>query len=149
MIRRPPRSTRTDTLFPYTTLFRSWVHFALAAVAAGIIGYVFGQHDLLTSKRAFLPNDMDFVVAWAFLLLCLYASLREWGWVVSLIAVVGLFYGYFGDLMPEGLFYHGGIRLSRLIRSEEHTSELQSLMRISYAVFCLKKKTNKHTNKLY
>src|SRR3546814_20274638 len=115
MIRRPPRSTRTDTLFPYTTLFRSWVHFALAAVAAGIIGYVFGQHDLLTSKRASLPNDMDFVVAWAFLLLCPYASLREWGGVVSLIAVVGLFYGYFGDLMPVGLFYHGGTRLSRLI----------------------------------
>src|SRR3546814_11724238 len=58
---------------------------------------------------------MDFVVAWAFLLLCLYASLREWGWVVSLIAAVGLFYGYFGDLMPEGLFYHGGLRLSSLI----------------------------------
>src|SRR3546814_2352365 len=50
------------------SLASRWVHFALAAVAAGIIGYVFGQHDLLTSKRAFLPNDMDFVVAWAFLL---------------------------------------------------------------------------------
>src|SRR3546814_5589361 len=106
------------------SLASRWVHFALAAVAAGIVWYIFSQHDLLTSKRAFLPNDMDFVVAWAFLLLCLYASLREWGWVVSLIAVVGLFYGFFGDLMPEGLFYHVGIR------SEEQTSELQSLMRI-------------------
>src|SRR3546814_17840798 len=55
------------------SLSSRWVHFALAAVAAGIIGYVFGQHDLLTSKRAFLPQDMDLVVAWAFLLLCLYA----------------------------------------------------------------------------
>src|SRR3546814_19870577 len=97
------------------SLASRWVHFALAAVAAGIVWYIFSQHDLLPSKRAFLPNDMDFVVAWAFLLLCLYASLREWGWVVSMISVVGLFSGYFGDLMPEGLFYHGAILLSRLI----------------------------------
>src|SRR3546814_4697844 len=77
MIRRPPRSTRTDTLFPYTTLFRS--------------------------------EEADAVVA------C-----HE---------QVGIHVGI--DVAP---------RAARAARSEEHTSELQSLMRISYAVFCLKKK---------
>src|SRR3546814_7586130 len=82
MIRRPPRSTRTDTLFPYTTLFRSGLPY------------------------------------------------RNWGWLRD----------------PRGC--PGRRRRSAMAlecplwRSEEHTSELQSLMRISYAVFCLKKKKN-------
>src|SRR3546814_1443841 len=84
MIRRPPRSTRTDTLFPYTTLFRS--DRAGLAVFGRATGDASGRHNSL------LPPD--------------------------------------------------GGRRSRQgdVRSEEHTSELQSLMRISYAVFCLKKK---------
>src|SRR3546814_9889528 len=80
MIRRPPRSTRTDTLFPYTTLFRSH----------------FGNQDspvLHVRQQAYRNDDVEAVV-----------------------------------------------------RSEEHTSELQSLMRISYAVFCLKKTTTKRTS---
>src|SRR3546814_8377670 len=97
MIRRPPRSTRTDTLFPYTTLFRSeQFHEQMRArpvAGRGIVGFM-----------AFL--------------------------------------GMPGRLDQVG---HGMNR--RLgIRSEEHTSELQSLMRISYAVFCLKKK--KKTNQV-
>src|SRR3546814_10796201 len=88
MIRRPPRSTRTDTLFPYTTLFRSPSFFSRPGHR--------GLHTVgLTGYR--------------------YPDPRE----------------YVGQ--PAGS------------RSEEHTSELQSLMRISYAVFCLKKK--KRTNK--
>src|SRR3546814_2618987 len=81
MIRRPPRSTRTDTLFPYTTLFRSFATTDRSRItSAGAAGCEFAT------------------------------GRRRW-------------------------------------RSEEHTSELQSLMRISYAVFCLKKKTkNKHLN---
>src|SRR3546814_3744672 len=78
MIRRPPRSTRTDTLFPYTTLFRSAEH----------------RHKKQTGGRG------------------------QFGHVVIRV-----------DPLPRGAG-----------RSEEHTSELQSLMRISYAVFCLKKK---------
>src|SRR3546814_4640505 len=91
MIRRPPRSTRTDTLFPYTTLFRS----------AG------GDAKLLAR-----PVDK------------LYAPYAH---ILST-----------DDVLPGDL----------LRRSEEHTSELQSLMRISYAVFCLKKKKHPttHTN---
>src|SRR3546814_4423598 len=105
MIRRPPRSTRTDTLFPYTTLFRS----DRAGRARGIVAAA-----LKASQRA---------------------------------AIFGA--------------YHSPLSRSpscHWTRSEEHTSELQSLMRISYAVFCLKKKkisqqtksrTEQHTTTLY
>src|SRR3546814_4398652 len=110
MIRRPPRSTRTDTLFPYTTLFRSSAGIALpAAVAAGSGG-------------------------------CIVRRRRRGG------AFGARLLGRSGGL-GEGRLGQGheqrGIQRStdhRFFRSEEHTSELQSLMRISYAVFCLKKK---------
>src|SRR3546814_4674027 len=85
MIRRPPRSTRTDTLFPYTTLFRSDHQYLVGAAA------VRGAHD----------------------------DQRRRG-----NGAIGQDFG----------------RCGRRSRSEEHTSELQSLMRISYAVFCLKQK---------
>src|SRR3546814_2293364 len=91
MIRRPPRSTRTDTLFPYTTLFRS-------AVGAG-------------RARARSAGD------------------RRRGRLPRRIAGGG-----------TGLPAGPADRLGDHRRSEEHTSELQSLMRISYAVFCLKQK---------
>src|SRR3546814_4179533 len=94
MIRRPPRSTRTDTLFPYTTLFRS---------LGGIGG------------RYFTPIINAPQVA----ILGVSQSALRPTWT--------------GDKVEQR-------------RSEEHTSELQSLMRISYAVFCLKKKIK--TNKL-
>src|SRR3546814_7905649 len=98
MIRRPPRSTRTDTLFPYTTLFRSMAggrrrrpcagRFKASIVCKNEVSVSYGTHGI-----------------------------------------------FIGKVLQ--IFQHG--------RSEEHTSELQSLMRISYAVFCLKKK-NKHIN---
>src|SRR3546814_15819852 len=91
MIRRPPRSTRTDTLFPYTTLFRS----GDAADRRGACGHAEGA--------ALAAVD---------------------GWGCDLFLPIGRW----GGGPAEGW------------RSEEHTSELQSLMRISYAVFCLKKK---------
>src|SRR3546814_4532293 len=106
MIRRPPRSTRTDTLFPYTTLFRS---------ALGVPGDV----DILTSDKVIgrkLGSDVE---------------QRILGHTELYDARLRLHFG-FREMAALGLR-----------RSEEHTSELQSLMRISYAVFCLKKK--KHT----
>src|SRR3546814_10569127 len=93
MIRRPPRSTRTDTLFPYTTLFRS--------------EHRLRNRDMLLGRRRALAAE-------------------------------------------QGIEQTGEVRAAEAAeqqqqrqndRSEEHTSELQSLMRISYAVFCLKKKT--------
>src|SRR3546814_1120347 len=96
--RRPPRSTRTDTLFPYTTLFRS-------AVGVDVVR----------------PDQLDVAVVVA-------------GHQLDVAAVVE-------DAHVAGL----GLRCGHH-RSEEHTSELQSLMRISYAVFCLKKKSKTATS---
>src|SRR3546814_6323929 len=97
MIRRPPRSTRTDTLFPYTTLVRSCesarAEFGLRGCRRRMAILAPGEHRWCESRKEH-PE-------------------------------------------PEG---------KRPDRSEEHTSELQSLMRISYAVFCLKKKKNTHTS---
>src|SRR3546814_2632647 len=99
MIRRPPRSTRTDTLFPYTTLFRSVKDEAVAAFA----------------------DDAG-----------------------AAAQVSGLFKGLERDIVRGQILDTGeridGRDTKTVRRSEEHTSELQSLMRISYAVFCLKKK---------
>src|SRR3546814_2535541 len=95
MIRRPPRSTRTDTLFPYTTLFRSLSNQTCGA----------GDGSL-----------------W----LCRSLTVRSTASVP---------------------FITGTLSVTLFDRSEEHTSELQSLMRISYAVFCLKKKNEiRHGN---
>src|SRR3546814_8241035 len=104
MIRRPPRSTRTDTLFPYTTLFRSHVGHADDVAAPAPIELRLGTGREL---RAFHHH-------------------------------VGA-----GAAQRQPEFPPGRFQRVAQPRSEEHTSELQSLMRISYAVFCLKKKTNK------
>src|SRR3546814_4944491 len=111
MIRRPPRSTRTDTLFPYTTLFRSR--------GAGRVEEA-GQ---LERESVDLDRNHD-------LLLQVLVVHPEAGDVQPQPAVEKL------RLEPDFI----AVRLFGIGRSEEHTSELQSLMRISYAVFCLKKK---------
>src|SRR3546814_5501272 len=107
MIRRPPRSTRTDTLFPYTTLFRSvsfWTR-------------VFSQYSELQSvvHSSQYPNKIFTVL------------------------------DFRGDAttLSDAALARRRSEAEKDARSEEHTSELQSLMRISYAVFCLKKKNKK------
>src|SRR3546814_5354623 len=100
MIRRPPRSTRTDTLFPYTTLFRSKTAPAATGLhrrAGAAMRLLHQRHD---HDRQGVPRRQP---------------------------------------APQPRRHQGSAQR----RSEEHTSELQSLMRISYAVFCLKKKTTK------
>src|SRR3546814_9973927 len=106
MIRRPPRSTRTDTLFPYTTLFR--------AVAVGVLGVAI-LFCALSPLMFVLSHHAAGVIA-----------------VIKVALMVAVL-----SMLLYGI--HSQLRV-RWIRSEEHTSELQSLMRISYAVFCLKKK---------
>src|SRR3546814_5317501 len=103
MIRRPPRSTRTDTLFPYTTLFRSSHDEPLAypGLAHFLEHLLFLGSDGFTGEQRLMP----------FVRTCA------------------------GQLNATTQARH-----TEYFRSEEHTSELQSLMRISYAVFCLKKK---------
>src|SRR3546814_6607524 len=107
MIRRPPRSTRTDTLFPYTTLFRS----------------ALGETDLFVQRLRWLGR-----------------------FGFCLIANRGSHYGQ-GRRRNRLRLLHN-VR-GQICRSEEHTSELQSLMRISYAVFCLKKKKKTTTKDTY
>src|SRR3546814_3254838 len=105
MIRRPPRSTRTDTLFPYTTLFRSQPGYDTALVYVSDHGESLGEDSLYLHgvPRAIAPSQQTQV--------------------------------------PMVMWFSPGF--ARQQRSEEHTSELQSLMRISYAVLCLKKKKKK------
>src|SRR3546814_5777811 len=103
MIRRPPRSTRTDTLFPYTTLFRSLSD---------------EQHRDMVGREADGTKDVNFLHA------------LEHGAEHRVQDDEGSDDDRDEDIAAA---LRGG-------RSEEHTSELQSLMRISYAVFCLKKK---------
>src|SRR3546814_951309 len=103
MIRRPTRSTRTDTLFPYTTLFRSIATWTSDLTARPL------------PRREYTKRD-DYNV--------LIGINRH-------------------TITPNG-WTHEQFN-TKVLRSEEHTSELQSLMRISYAVFCLKKKNNNKT----
>src|SRR3546814_15029886 len=100
MIRRPPRSTRTDTLFPYTTLFRSTNSNCRSSTSATTAPRSIGSRHRSSGSE----NK------------------------VSLETI----------LMIEAVLWKASLR------SEEHTSELQSLMRISYAVFCLKKKKHQY-----
>src|SRR3546814_8230808 len=115
----PPRSTRTDTLFPYPTLFRSF------GISAGLTVI---WYTAMFSGLSFLKGPMKVDDTAAEIIVGSAAAL---GMVFFIIA------GRLSD------------RIGRKKRSEEHTSELQSLMRISYAVFCLKKKTyNKQQKQL-
>src|SRR3546814_1669681 len=126
MRRQPPRSTRTDTLFPFSTLSRSHLIPADQAVACTLLYIGPGQRlpDELPSRCVAL-NDGE-------------ASARQ-------IAVRGGTVGYGYNRNSMAICVPADLCASDLqigFRSEEHTSELQALMRISYAVFCLKKKTN-------
>src|SRR3546814_4778730 len=125
MIRRPPRSTRTDTLFPYTTLFRS---LAIHPSAGGQ-----HSHGCRPSSFPYLLCDPQVVGA---------KESDEIG-----IAPAAGQKRLRDGRNAIGLYHSDAGRVAKRRRSEEHTSELQSLMRISYAVFCLKKKknTNYHT----
>src|SRR3546814_5967172 len=119
MIRRPPRSTLTDTLFPYTTLFRSVYR---------PLHFLGGKLTVFPPFRVPIPRDFDFPI-------------------LSVAPEAVPRHEHLGPVLRGRLhrlphyaaapFALAGIRTRR---SEEHTSELQSLMRISYAVFCLKQK---------
>src|SRR3546814_4355965 len=127
MIRRPPRSTRTDTLFPYTTLFRSRADQleAIATIA-----------DLDAEPQFDLPQ----------------VRVERAAQIDEALRIVGFQHQI--ELGRRRGLAHARAIVSRrpcnefAIRSAAHTSELQSLMRISYAVFCLKKKTTYYAYRL-
>src|SRR3546814_1374762 len=115
MIRRPPRSTHADTLFPYPTLFRRTDRSPPLARRSELRRACRAMP--VSAGAGFEPN-----------------RLRAWPYAC----------GAFGRARRlDGIYVTIGLADARLrTRSEEHTSELQSLMRISYAVFCLKKQQN-------
>src|SRR3546814_2682028 len=131
MIRRPPRSTRTDTLFPYTTLFRSGDADAVAELVRRIAA---GERDLIRAVQDVDAQDR-----------CVRRHLHRQPAAGVAGAQDVAHHRLAGRVRRRrseprvGLEPLGAAREIRP-RSEEHTSELQSLMRISYAVFCLKKK---------
>src|SRR3546814_4102420 len=102
MIRRPPRSTRTDTLFPYTTLFRSSERVRLRSTRPSYRSRSESYSEVRSASCAFSDSTSAAPAA-------------------------------------------GRVPAAATFRSEEHTSELQSLMRISYAVFCLTNNTDIHS----
>src|SRR3546814_10083486 len=126
MLRRPPRSTRTDTLFPYTTLFRS--HSAVEKLNDA-------APQFSKSNACFWQRHRPYPSCGAAIRLCPRSSClddKPFNAVADKQALAQL-------RIVKGCGATA-VRLDRAARSEEHTSELQSLMRISYAVFCLKKK---------
>src|SRR3546814_9215759 len=127
MIRRPPRSTRTDTLFPYTTLFRSDAKLETLKSEAA-------KHGLPLAETLAVGDGAN---------------------DIPMLTAAGLGIAYHphqaaADAADAVIRHHDLTALlwaqgyARRQGSEEHTSELQSLMRISYAVFCLKKKKKTH-----
>src|SRR3546814_8596581 len=121
MIRRPPRSTRTDTLFPYTTLFRS-----IASNCAA------GPDRVCQNSKAKEKVDKSATAS--------QGQNRSGFRRITQQAMMAV-------AIPGMGSASSGVTTLLVCRSEEHTSELQSLMRISYAVFCLKKKTKNKTQK--
>src|SRR3546814_9120346 len=114
MIRRPPRSTRTDTLLPYTTLFRSMPNIIVYPRGVRPIGL--HRHDVEAMSFDKTPRDRG-------------ARQIKFGRAVRRLAKQD----------------HARVAVAR---SEEHTSELQPLMRISYAVYCLQKRTRQHVTSI-
>src|SRR3546814_3388555 len=131
MIRRPPRSTRTDTLFPYTTLFRS----------PRCRGHSpdLRRHNETNPQEPPMSRKLTTPAAVAASLVAL---------MVAAPAGAADYVQAAGSTLAFATKYDGEVftgTFPGFSRSEEHTSELQSLMRISYAVFCLKKQSKQHT----
>src|SRR3546814_7641358 len=122
MIRRPPRSTRTDPLLPYTTLFRS-------ALAVQLLDALARRCNRISVARTQAALDGVRIA---------YAQPQRLG-VDRFLALLAAHARSRQATLVVGV----GTALTIDLRSEEHTSELQSLMRISYAVFCLKKNKKK------
>src|SRR3546814_10180647 len=170
MIRRPPRSTRTDTLFPYTTLFRSLapgldalIGLRLLQALGGCAGVVIARamvRDLFAPQEAARVFSLLMLVTGIAPIVAplIGGYLLTWfGWpsIFVMLAGIGALALVAAQIsLPETRPAGGRLTLGSALRSygllftdrnyvgrsEEHTSELQSLMRISYAVFCMKKK---------
>src|SRR3546814_5850821 len=122
MIRRPPRSTLTDTLFPYTTLFRSLLAYLIHRVNESKPSSDMTFNEMMDRNQRRIKS---------------YRVISELVEQVDTFELVQLL------LQADSFGNLHRFNAPQWARSEEHTSELQSLMRIPYAVFCLKKKNKK------
>src|SRR3546814_1974027 len=159
MLWRPHRSTRTDTLFPYSTLFRSACSSTSLCSHAVTAGGLRSTRSISSRGWAMLAQRSPWAIG-----LCVIGAILLWAVITLFVALFGL--GQIGPnidigTLPAWLWYYRGdpllgdwikrgamagaavVALLVFTRSEEHTSEIQALMRISYAVFCLKKKNRK------
>src|SRR3546814_5528611 len=125
MVRRPPISTRTATLFPYPTLFRS----PGAVVAPYLV-------VAATDSRSMEPISQD-----VYRFMPMHFTLKETAMIHGTNEHMTI------DSFKRMIDFYARLIVTSAGRSEEHTSELQSLMRLSYAVFCLKKKNHTQYNK--
>jgi TRAP transporter 4TM/12TM fusion protein len=87
----------------------------LSLLALVPLFYIHFEYPALIDERTFLPNTPDMIVALLMMGLSLYVALREWGWIIPAIALLGILYGYFGNIFPGYLFYHSGFSIERLI----------------------------------
>src|SRR3546814_1520197 len=140
MIRRPPRSTRTDTLFPYTTLFRSSAVEGLAVAAPAFAGLVLPIAVVILVFLFAIQRSGTARVGAFFgpVMLCYFAVIAVLG-IISIVHTPGILWAFsptyairfFVSDSARAFLALGSVVLA-VTRSEEHTSELQSLMRISY-----------------
>src|SRR3546814_2572280 len=121
MVTLPPSSTRIDTLFPYTTFFD-------LPVAAYIVALMFG----LAHWKSFTVDPFYQAMA---------QQIYAFVWGLIYVWLMERSRSLFAPMVAHGMGNFTEVAIVIALRSEEHTFELQSLMRISYAVFCLKKKT--------
>src|SRR3546814_6417878 len=151
MNRRPPRSTRTDTLFPYTTLFLS-CFFSGCARPQPRRGWFFeggrtmNEHLSDGYELSDDPSRLQLDAIHGYLARSYWSPGIDKALVQRAIAgshCVGIYYQGAQIAFARVVTDHATFAHLADVRSEEHTSELQSLMRISYAVFCLQKKNNK------
>ena len=97
---------------------RRWDRIALSlAIVAILVSLVFihVEYEELVTTRTFFAEPIDFWMGVLLLLVALYICGREWGWTIPALAVAAMAYGYWGNLLPGELFWHGGLRLERLI----------------------------------
>lgn len=87
----------------------------LAIISLAPMAYIHWEYDALVQTRTFLPNQPDMVMGVLLLGLALIAAGQQWGWTIPVLGLLGLLYGYYGDLLPGYLLSHAGISFQRLI----------------------------------
>lgn len=105
------------TMIGSTAPQRRWIRWGLGLLALTSLVplvYIHMEYTALVDDRPFLPNTNDLIIIVIMIVLTLFVAVREWGKVIPLVALAGIFYGYFGYLLPESLFSHGGMRIERL-----------------------------------